>query len=115
MLWMLSIGRTRHPRTWRWNKITQLDNFRVDFVDVGGWLANGDDACRNVVSQLPWHDLCLKPCLSSSHCWWSRWGKGHQLATLGSPKFRVFFSLGKSCEGGSPIGLRQGHSPIQCV
>ena len=39
ILWMLSIGRARHPRP---------PGFSIEFLNVGGWLSGGDLALESI-------------------------------------------------------------------
>ena len=117
VVWMLHIGRARHPGLGQ--RFFHPGQLSSEFVNVGGWLTHGDSCAKFLA--IAEHKLI--PCRARSLChqlrraghhsvwslacqdqvfWWSCWGWGCCLrgATLSLPSFvtpqvREFFRLGR--------------------
>ena len=91
LLWVLDIGRARHPGPGP--RVFTPGELSIEFANVGGWLTSGDlalDSCaqflavaehrlipsrtRSICHQLRragHHSIVLLP---ARDCWWSCWG-----------------------------------------
>ena len=129
ILWMLSIGRARHPGT-----CTPYypSGFSVEFLNVGGWLSRGDLAleskahflavaehrlvparARNITTQLRktrrssvWAPSCqdVTPGGHAGVGVISLHGGPLSLPTLLDPSFKEFFRLGRAMRVVLPLG-----------
>ena len=129
ILWMLSIGRARHPGPC----IPYYPSgFSIEFLNVGGWLSRGDLAleskahflavaehrlvparARNVTTQLrkARRSSVLGTFLSGRYSWWPCRGRSHQSLwrpsfspSLFDPSFKEFFRIGRAMRVVLPLG-----------
>ena len=95
LLWMLSIGRARHPGP---GTSSYPSGFSIEFLIVGGWLSGGDLALESTAHFLAIAEhrvvpararichypassssslFCLGTVLSGCHSWWPCWCGRH--------------------------------------
>ena len=104
MVWMLRIGRARHPGPSKGFFFFSPGQLSVEFVNVGGWLTNGDlasDSCAQFLAVAE-HRLIPSRARSVSH----RLRKaGHQSVWSPACQDHGHAGVGVVSLGGSPLSL----------